>query len=164
MNERKRVLFLCTGNSCRSQMAEGMLDRFYGHRFESLSAGIHPAGYIHPIAVEAMRQLGIDISRRRSKDLSEFLPPTGTVPDLVIGVCSSASDNCPVLPDAVQHWHWPFDDPAHATGTDQEILAEFIQVRDQIRRKLEETFDSAEVSVESPQDHIPSSRYPDGTV
>ena len=160
MNERKRVLFLCTGNSCRSQMAEGILNTFHGHRFESLSAGTHPAGYVHPAAVEAMRQLGIDISRRRSKNISEFLPPNGTVPDLVIGVCSSASENCPVLPETVQHLHWPFDDPAHATGTDEEILAEFIRVRDQIRRRLEETFDLTGCQ----PNHIPSDSHSDGVV
>ncbi len=142
MNSRKRVLFLCTGNSCRSQMAEGFLRAFYDDRYEALSAGTRPAGYVHPKAVEAMQQCGIDVSQQVSKNISEYLPPDGTLPDLIVGVCSSAAENCPVFPAAVEHRHWPFDDPADATGTDEEITAEFVRVRDEIRSKLELEFGS----------------------
>ena len=140
MNDFKTILFLCTGNSCRSQMAEGFLNHLYGDRFEALSAGTNPAGYVHPKAVEAMARTGINISGLKSKDIAEFVPPQGTSPDLIIGVCSSAAENCPIFPAAVEHWYWPFDDPAHATGSDDEIMLEFIRVRDEIRERLEATF------------------------
>jgi len=121
-------------------MAEGFLRHFHGERFESLSAGTDPAGYVHPNAVEAMRLVGIDISSQVSKNIATFLPPNGQVPDLIIGVCSSAAENCPTFPAAVEHRHWPFDDPADATGTDAEVMAEFIRVRDEIRGKLDIEF------------------------
>ena len=133
---KKRVLFLCTGNSCRSQMAEGLLRELAGDRFESLSAGANPAGYVHPMSVQVMQELGIDISSQSSKHINEFLPPQGTPPDLIISVCSSAEKECPLFPGDVQRWHWPFDDPAHATGTDDQKLAEFRRVRDEIRSRL----------------------------
>gem|GEM_PF-948210 len=142
MTNCKRVLFLCTGNSCRSQMAEGFLRELFGDRYESCSAGTNPAGYVHPKAIEVMKQCGIDLSSQASKDIADFLPPNGTVPDLIVGVCSSAAENCPVFPAAVEHRHWPFDDPAHATGTEEEITAEFVRVRDEIRTKLELEFGS----------------------
>lgn len=131
-----RVLFLCTGNSCRSQMGEGLLRDMAGDRFEALSAGSKPAGYVHESAVRVMREIGIDISSQRSKSIDEFLPPSGTPPDLIISVCSSAEQECPAFPGTVTRWHWPFDDPAYATGTDDEKLAEFVRVRDEIRKAL----------------------------
>lgn len=133
----KRVLFLCTGNSCRSQMAEGLLRQFASDRVESLSAGAKPSGYVHPLAVVAMQELGIDISAQRSKHINEFLPPQGTPPDLIISVCSAAEKECPLFPGAVARLHWPFDDPAHATGTEAEILDEFRRVRDEIASALQ---------------------------
>lgn len=136
MAERKRVLFLCTGNSCRSQMAEGFLRELYGDRIEALSAGAEPAGYVHAKAITAMQEVGIDISHQSSKSIREFLPPTGTLPDVIIGVCSTADENCPVFPAAVERWHWPFDDPFHAQGTDEQKDAEFRRVRDQIRERI----------------------------
>ena len=142
MNSCQRVLFLCTGNSCRSQMAEGIMNKRYGHRFAAFSAGTNPAGYVHRNAVAAMEEIGIDLADHRSKDIAEFLPPHGTPPDLIIGVCSSATENCPTFPAAVEHWHWPFDDPAHATGTDTEVMAEFVRVRDEICEKLDTVFGS----------------------
>jgi arsenate reductase (thioredoxin) len=142
MPNRKRVLFLCTGNSCRSQMAEGFLRELYGDRYESLSAGTSPAGYVHSNAVAAMKQCGIDVSNQVSKDISDYLPPEGSLPDLIVGVCSSAAENCPVFPAVVEHRHWPFDDPADATGTDEQVMAEFVRVRDEIREKLELEFGS----------------------
>lgn len=134
---KKRVLFLCTGNSCRSQMAEGLLQSIDGP-FEALSAGAKPAGYVHPMAVQVMQELGIDISGQSSKHIDEFLPPRGTAPDLIISVCSSAEKECPMFPEDVERLHWPFDDPAHATGTDEEKLAEFRRVRDEIDRAIRE--------------------------
>ena len=83
-----------------------------------------------------MCEIGIDISGGRSKDIAEFLPPNGRVPDLIIGVCSSAADNCPVFPGTVRQWHWRFDDPAHATGTDEQIRKEFVRIRDEIHCRL----------------------------
>lgn len=132
----RRVLFLCTGNSCRSQMAEGFLRALYGDRIEALSAGAEPAGYVHPKAIAAMHEVGIDISQQTSKSIREFLPPAGTLPDVIIGVCSTADENCPVFPAAVERWHWPFDDPFHARGTDEQKDAEFRRVRDQIRDRI----------------------------
>ena len=132
----KRVLFLCTGNSCRSQMAEGLLRDLAGDRFVSLSAGAKPAGFVHPLAVAVMREEGIDISSQTSKSINGFLPPEGTPPDLIISVCGNAERECPHFPGHVERWHWPFDDPAHATGTDAERLDEFRRVRDEIKAKI----------------------------
>ncbi len=140
MSNRRRILFLCTGNSCRSQMAEGFLRSLYGDRFESLSAGAKPAGYVHPRAVAVMAELGIDISGQSSKSIYDFLPPAGTLPDVVIGVCSTANENCPTFPAAVERWHWPFDDPFHAKGSEEEQMSEFRRVRDEIRARIEREF------------------------
>jgi arsenate reductase len=138
--KRKRILFLCTGNSCRSQMAEGFLSALFGDRFEALSAGAKPAGYVHEKAIQAMAELGIDISGQTSKHIRDFLPPQGELPDVIIGVCSTADENCPVFPAAVERWHWPFDDPFHAQGTEEEKQAEFRRVRDEIRTRIEQQF------------------------
>lgn len=143
MNARKkRILFLCTGNSCRSQMAEGWLRHLYGDQFESLSAGARPAGYVHENAVSVMAEVGVDISGQTSKHINEFLSPEERVPDIIIGVCSTADENCPVFPANVERWQWPFDDPFHAEGTDDEKMDAFRAVRDLIRRKLEMQFGS----------------------
>lgn len=136
MTQRRRILFLCTGNSCRSQMAEGFLRSLYGDRFEALSAGAKPAGYVHAKAIAAMQELGIDISGQTSKSIRDFLPPDGVLPDVIIGVCSTADENCPVFPAAVERWHWPFDDPFHAEGTDAQKDAEFRRVRDEIQQRI----------------------------
>jgi len=140
MTARQRILFLCTGNSCRSQMAEGFLRHLYGDRFESLSAGAKPAGYVHPRAVTAMAESGIDISSQRSKSIRDFLPPQATPPDVVIGVCAAADENCPVFPANVERWQWPFDDPFHAKGSEAEQMSEFRRVRDEIRTRIESEF------------------------
>jgi len=136
MAEVMRVLFLCTGNSCRSQMAEGLLRHLAADRFESLSAGAKPAGFVHPLAVEVMQELGIDISGQTSKSIHDFLPPNGNPPDLIISVCSSAEKECPQFPGAVERRHWPFDDPAHAAGRRDERLTVFRRVRDEIHTAL----------------------------
>ena len=135
----RRVLFLCTGNSCRSQMAEGLLRELSAGGIESLSAGAHPAGSVHRLAIEAMHELGIDISGQLSKSIHDFQPPAGTPPDVVISVCANAADECPVFPGpGVERLHWPLDDPAAATGTDDEKRTVFRRVRDEIRVAIEE--------------------------
>ena len=133
----RRVLFLCTGNSCRSQMAEGLLRRLAGPDIESLSAGARPSGYVHPLAVEVMGELEIDISAQLSKSIDDFLPPGGIPPDVVSRGWDNAADQCPVFPGGgVQRLHWPFDDPADATGTDDQKREVFRRVRDEIRETI----------------------------
>ena len=127
------VLILCTGNSCRSHLAEGLLRAAAGDLFEVHSAGSKPAGYVHPLAIRAMAEIGLDISGHRSKSMSEFLT---TPVETVITVCGVADQACPVFPGQVNRHHWPFDDPAHAAGTEAEQLAVFRRVRDEIRRTL----------------------------
>jgi arsenate reductase len=128
------ILILCTGNSCRSHLAEGILRAAAKDRFCVASAGSKPAGYVHPLAIKAMAEIGIDLSAHTSKHLNEFLnQPVETV----ITVCGKADQVCPVFPGQVNRHHWPFDDPAHATGTEDEQLAVFRRVRDEIRRVFE---------------------------
>ncbi len=128
------ILILCTGNSCRSHLAEGVLQRALGEGYDVQSAGSKPAGYVHPLAVKAMAEVGIDISGHRSKHLNEFLKqPVETV----ITVCGNADQACPTFPGQVNRYHWGFDDPAHATGSEEEKLAVFRRVRDEIRKVFE---------------------------
>jgi arsenate reductase len=128
------VLVLCTGNSCRSHLAEGILRAAAGDLFNVVSAGSKPAGYVHPLAIKAMAEIGIDISGHRSKSWNEFMSaPVETV----ITVCGNADQACPIFPGQVNRHHWPFDDPAHATGTEEEQFAVFRRVRDEIRRRFE---------------------------
>jgi arsenate reductase len=127
-------LILCTGNSCRSHIAEGILRQAARDLFEVHSAGSKPAGYVHPKAIAVMKEIGIDISGHRSKHLDEFLKEKI---DTVITVCGNADQACPMFPGQVNRYHWGFDDPAHATGTDEEVLAVFRRVRDQIRLVFE---------------------------
>jgi arsenate reductase len=134
MTTKPRVLILCTGNSCRSHMAEGILRKAAGDFLEVCSAGSKPAGYIHPQAVAALAEIGIDISGHTSKHMDEFLDRDV---ETVITVCGNADQACPVFPGQVNRHHWPFDDPAHATGTEDEIAAEFRRVRNEIRRVFE---------------------------
>ena len=128
------VLILCTGNSCRSHMAEGILRHAAGDLFEVFSAGSKPAGYVHPKAIAALAEIGIDISQHTSKHMNEFL--TRDI-HTVITVCGNADQACPLFPGQVNRHHWGFVDPAHATGTDEEIMAVFRSVRDQIRLVFE---------------------------
>ena len=125
------VLILCTGNSCRSHLAEGILRAAAGDFLEVASAGSKPAGYVHPLAIRALREIGIDISAHTSKHLVEF---TARPVETVITVCGNADQVCPVFPGQLNRHHWPFDDPAHAAGTDEEKFAVFRRVRDEIRR------------------------------
>jgi arsenate reductase len=124
------VLILCTGNSCRSHLAEGILRHIAGDLFDVHSAGSHPAGQVHPKAIFVMKEIGIDISGHASKHMNEFLDRKI---DTVITVCGKADQACPMFPGQVNRYHWGFDDPAHATGTEEEIVAVFRRVRDQIR-------------------------------
>src|SRR5271163_1046566 len=112
------VLILCTGNSCRSHLAEGILRRAAGDLFDVYSAGSKPAGYVHPKAVEVMQEIGIDISGHASKHLNEFLDKKI---DTVITVCGNADQVCPMFPGQVNRYHWGFEDPAHARGSDEEV-------------------------------------------
>ncbi|HEY6119728.1 MAG TPA: arsenate reductase ArsC [Pyrinomonadaceae bacterium] len=132
MSQRKRVLFLCTGNSARSQMAEGLLREMAGDSFEVASAGVSPSK-VRPEAVEAMREIGVDISKHRSKCVDEF---TGQEFDFVITVCDNANEQCPVFPGNTKRIHWSFDDPAAVEGDEQARRSMFRRVRDEIRERL----------------------------
>ena len=131
---KSKVLFLCTGNSARSQMAEGYLRRVAADRFEPLSAGIEPKG-LNPLAVEAMREIGIDISQHKSKDVRDLL---GVHIRYVITVCDHAREHCPIFPGTYKFLHWSFEDPAAAQGTREEKLAVFRRVRDGIIQRIEQ--------------------------
>lgn len=134
MTELPLILVLCTGNSCRSHLAEGILRTASGGKFRVASAGSKPAGHVHPLAIEAMQEIGIDISNHRSKHLDEFL---GERVETVITVCGNADQACPMFPGQVNRHHWGFDDPAHAEGSDEEKMQVFRRVRDEIRRVFE---------------------------
>jgi arsenate reductase len=133
----KRVLILCTGNSCRSQMAEALWETIAEGTWKSESAGSKPSGYVHPLAVRTMQELDSDISGYESKSMDQF---QGQTFDLVITVCDNAKESCPVFPGARQMLHWPFDDPADATGTDEEKMTVFRRVRDEIKTKIQSWF------------------------
>jgi arsenate reductase (thioredoxin) len=130
MSSKKRVLFLCTGNSARSQIAEGLLRSMAGSRYEVFSAGTHPKG-LHPQTIETMKEVGIDVSSHTSKDVQEFF---GQQFDYVITVCDRAKQNCPIFPGAAPI-HWGFDDPADAPAKEQPQV--FRRVRDEIRHRLQ---------------------------
>ena len=125
------ILILCTGNSCRSHLAEGILRAALNDKFRVASAGSKPAGYVHPLGIRVMQEIGIDISGHHSKHLDEFLSDNV---ETVITVCGNADQVCPMFPGQVNRHHWGFDDPAHATGTEEEQLAVFRRVRDEIAR------------------------------
>jgi arsenate reductase len=124
------ILILCTGNSCRSHLAEGILRKALGDGYRVASAGSKPAGYVHPLAIRVMEEIGLDISKHHSKHLDEFL---NAGVETVITVCGSADQACPMFPGHPNRHHFPFDDPARATGTEAEQLAVFRRVREEIR-------------------------------
>ena len=128
------ILILCTGNSCRSHLAEGILRAAVGEAAKVASAGSDPAGYVHPMAGEVMKEIEIDISAHTSKHLDNFLQREVHT---VITVCGNADQACPIFPGQAEKHHWPFDDPAKATGSEEEIRAVFRRVRDEIRAKFE---------------------------
>ena len=130
-DSKPTVLILCTGNSCRSHLAEGILRAAASDFLDVVSAGSRPADNVHPLAIKVMQEIQIDISGHTSKHMNEFMSrPVETV----ITVCGHADQACPIFPGQVNRHHWPFDDPAHATGTDEEKLAVFRRVRNEIRR------------------------------
>jgi len=134
MDDKPIVLILCTGNSCRSHMAEGVLRRAAGDLIDVQSAGSNPAGYVHPKALEVMKEIGIDISKHTSKHMNEFL---NRKVNTVITVCGNADQACPIFPGQVNRYHWGFEDPAHAKGSEEQVYAEFRRVRDQIKLVFE---------------------------
>jgi arsenate reductase len=127
-----RILFLCTGNSCRSQMAEGWARALGGERVEALSAGIEAHGK-NPRAIAVMREAGVDISAQESTRVTDAMLARA---DIVVTVCGHADEHCPVLPPGMQKVHWPLTDPAKASGTEDEILAQFRATRDEVRRRV----------------------------
>ncbi len=129
----KRVLILCTGNSCRSQMAEGLWRALGEGKWESHSAGSKPSGYVHRLALQAMQERGIDIDSGRSKSVEEF---AGQEFDVVVTVCDHAKESCPAFPAAAELLHWPFDDPADAVGSDEQQMEFFRRVRDEIEQRI----------------------------
>lgn len=133
--DKTRVLFLCTGNSARSQIAEAFLRKYAGDRFEVFSAGLDPKG-INPKTIQVMEEIGIDLSNQRSKSLLEYMGKVHF--GYMITVCDRAEKNCPIFPGMGIRLHWPFEDPASAVGNEEEKLAKFRQVRDQIDTKVRE--------------------------
>lgn len=129
--QKPLILILCTGNSCRSQMAEGILRRTVDDIVEVQSAGSSPANFVHPLAIQAMNEIGIDISENRSKHLNEFLDRKVHT---VITVCGNADEACPIFPGIVARYHWGFEDPAKAQGTEDEVLLVFRRIRDEIAK------------------------------
>ncbi len=128
------ILILCTGNSCRSHLAEGLLRAASHGLFDVASAGSKPAGYVHPLGIAAMQEIGLDISAHTSKHMNDFLDRDV---ETVITVCGNADQACPMYPGQLNRHHWGFDDPAHATGSDEEKMAVFRRVRDEIKRVFE---------------------------
>ena len=132
--KKPTILILCTGNSCRSHLAEGILRNALGPDFTVASAGSKPAGFVHPLAIKALAEINIDISSHHSKHLNEFLNDNV---ETVITVCGNADQACPIFPGQLNRHHWGFDDPAHATGSEAEQFLVFQRVRDEIRRVFE---------------------------
>ncbi|TWJ17031.1 arsenate reductase ArsC [Geobacter argillaceus] len=131
---KERILFLCTHNSCRSQMAEGLVNHYLGDRFQAYSAGTE-ATRVNPLAIRVLAELGIDISGHYSKTFDEF---AGQLFDHVITLCSAANEQCPLFFGGVHRAHIGFDDPSRLPGASEEVLPEFRRVRDEIRKKLTE--------------------------
>ena len=138
----KRVLILCTGNSARSQMAEGLLRHFAGDRFEVFSAGVKPA-QVNPLAIAVMKEIGIDISKHKSKSVAGF---SGQQFDYVITVCDNVKQTCPVFPGEYQRIHWGLEDPAQAQGTEGEKLNVFREIRDKIKENIAGFLGFSEIS------------------
>ena len=132
LSRKKKVLFLCTGNSCRSQIAEGYLRNFAGDRFEVYSAGLEP-GKVNPNAIRVMKEDNVDISSHTSDDINSYLDEKF---NFLITVCDHAKERCPYFPGKTKRIHWSFEDPADATGSDEEVLDVFREVRDQIKNRI----------------------------
>lgn len=132
MDKKRKVLFLCTGNSCRSQIAEGFLKKFGGDSFEVVSAGTHPS-QVHPMAIKVMQEKNIDISQQSSKNVSRF---TNQHFDDVITLCDSARQTCPLFPGKSQHIHWDLEDPAAIKGDEERKMKKFREIRDRIEENI----------------------------
>lgn len=137
----KRVLVLCTGNSCRSQMAEALFEKLSSNEWKADSAGTNPSGYVHPMAIKAMDELDVDLASNSSDHVDSFAEVNY---DLVVTVCDHANETCPVFPGETDVRHWPFPDPADATGTDEEVYAVFTTVRDDISARIRSFLDTGE--------------------
>ncbi len=136
---KRTVLFLCTGNSARSQMAEGLVNDLRGDQWHAVSAGTHPTGYVHPTAMAVLEEIGMDISAARSKSADEF---RDTPFDLVVTVCDDAAENCPLWLGQGKRMHIGFPDPAKASGSADQVLAAFRTVRDAIQQQVIPFLDS----------------------
>jgi arsenate reductase len=140
--QKLRALILCTGNSARSQMAEGLLRSLAGDRFDVFSAGTHPS-FVRPEAIQAMAELGVDLTGHRSKSVDEFREQPF---DYIFTVCDNAKENCPVFPAGARHIHWSFEDPAAAQGDEAARVAEFRRIRDQIAARFRDFLRSEEAA------------------
>ncbi len=130
-----KIMFLCTGNSCRSQMAEGFAREFGKGILQPYSAGLMPAGTVHPRAIAVMAETGVDISGQTSKAIDmDILQKV----DVIITLCGHAEESCPWISTPIQRIHWPINDPVRATGTEEEIMNEFRRARDEIKRRIED--------------------------
>jgi arsenate reductase len=135
-NAKKRVLFLCIHNSCRSQMAEGLLRHIYSDRYEAFSAGSDPT-FVHPLCATVMEEVGIDISRQMPKHMSIFI---GSHFDYIVNTCKGAREMCPVFPGNVKRLHWAIEDPAVVKGQEKEKLAAFRKTRDELKQRITKIF------------------------
>ena len=133
VDSKKGILFLCTGNSCRSQMAEGFAKKIFPKNMEVFSAGLEPKG-VHPMAIKVMQEVGIDISKQKSKNISEI--PIDKI-DSVVTLCGDAAERCPIFPGKVKRIHWELEDPAKAQGSEEENTQAFRKVRDKIKSYME---------------------------
>ena len=136
---KKRILFLCTGNAARSQMAQGLAREFHGERFEVVSAGSRPAGWVHPLAIRALAELGIDASEQTSKSAEQFLDLHF---DVVVTVCDSAAQDCPLWPGAVRIEHWPIEDPSYGPDDPATRFDRFVETRDDLKRRIDELIET----------------------
>jgi len=139
------VVFLCTGNCIRSQMAEGLLRSLAPDRYEAASGGAFPAGYVHEHAIEVMAEIGIDISTQESKSILVFFSPPDPYPDVLVSLCSYAASYCPNVPACTRQLDWPVWDPIEAEGTPDERRAQFRRVRDQIRERIKSALAKGEL-------------------
>ena len=136
---KKRVLFLCTGNAARSQMAEGLARAFHGEEMDVVSAGSRPAGWVHPLAIRAMAEIGIDISGQYSKSAEPYLNEPF---DVVVTVCDSAAKDCPLWPGAKRIEHWPIEDPSFGDDEEATRYGRFVATRDELRKRIDELADT----------------------
>lgn len=144
---RRRILFLCTGNCCRSPLAEAILRHLAGDRFESLSAGSHPTGFVHELSLLVLAEAGIETRGLESKSILEYLPPAGVPPDAIVALCEHAAAFCPSFPGSVARLQWPVYDPYLARGPFEERLQVFRKVRDALRRRLEVALSTGELGL-----------------